>query len=1159
MAKNLKQLWDNTPKTPLSAENLSKYIETKAEKSILFLDNAARTPNTDGHLKIRAGSVVPIAEKATWAYFNFNESYVSHDGEFSPTIAQNASFTPEIMNDNMSLAVESESTNLINDVNFSKIDDTQYWIKTSNGSSTITKDSSTFYGSAVLKFATDTLGNKIELSKTMSTSLQNMVFGNFSFYYNTEDTGSLKLVVQGLKDGVLQYWRNDTETWSDTEYVVEVPNSDGDWMRFEVPRINFILLNSTTITLKIYSTDGNKTSYISKPQYEIGTYSTDFCSSFTPSTRSSARLEYPPAVVDLRQGTIDFNILQKTERSFTIFSLKDSGGNNVFSLEYICDTSLGIYKYVLSIKDYSEQAMITLEKNINPILFVGKWRRMLITWNMSSGFLMKTQILSSTDTSSDFQVTKSFTYTPVPRQNLQTFILGSNGVSSPNYLNGILNSFKINVDDKSTEDITADFIKQIAIDPIEYRVFESGEEDITIDPSYLLPSYNETSFEANSSYIVVYKDGGNRTADIIVLKGIDDLLGSGIKKRDVKILGGFNTDSNGSPIYNTVWDIYQNKIDTVETNRVLVRGKNSDDAKFEIKTIPESDEDKVVVKIPSYYNNFIYGRTTVSSSPFMTIDPAGAFYFDDLSVNGFNSTTIDSQTFASSNISTMNGKSLVMTSNSSVNGEYVSGHSNIVMNASSINVNSGTSGIVYIDAVRVKGNNIYSDPLSDLVINSDKASKNIVIDSTNGNVNIHSNYATISTDHDSVDIDNINIRNNLITSLAGVLQISAASTVDVNSGTGSITLDNFTFKTDTVSDVNMVISGTTSLTMQSSTTNVVLNNNDATINGKNNISLIAGQKITLSAPEIDFLAANSGKIISLDSIKIDENTLYTSGSDFNIKTLTSGNLNFTAATNIVTQSTQLNASAANMTFSTSSSSITLDGLKIASTSLYSTSTAALTFGNNNSTINLAATGQTVNINATTTNISGNVNLTSSASIVFNTSDAARSRLRYLADVPSWSAAINSSSGNSGLVVDGDFAAEQIWNAIYNDLAECWVRDPDEAVEYCEVIVQTEKGVRKSRRRAERGTVGVASNSFGYILGSAGYNKDLAKSEKVPIAISGRGKVKYLGKVRIGDEMTSCEDGFAVKANIIEKIFKRERLIGRVDSIDSDQFCWIKVY
>ena len=267
MAKNLKQLWDNTPKTPLSAENLSKYIEPKAEKSILFLDNSTRTPNTDGHLKIRAGSVVPIAEKATWAYFNFNESYVSHDGEFSPTVAQNVSFTPEIMNDNMSLAIEAGTTNLIDDVNFSKIDDTQYWNKTTNGSSQISKDSSVFYGNSVLKFATDTLGNKIELAKTISTSSQNMVFGNLSFYYNTTDSGNLKIVIQGLKDGVLQYWRNDTETWSDIEYVVDIPNSDGDWLRFEAPRINFILLNSNTITMKIYSTDGNKTSYISKPQY----------------------------------------------------------------------------------------------------------------------------------------------------------------------------------------------------------------------------------------------------------------------------------------------------------------------------------------------------------------------------------------------------------------------------------------------------------------------------------------------------------------------------------------------------------------------------------------------------------------------------------------------------------------------------------------------------------------------------------------------------------------------------------------------------------------------------------------------------------------------------------------------------------------------------
>ena len=1159
MTKNLKLLWSNSQKTPLSAENLSKYIEPKADKRILFLDNVTRTPHTDNILKLKSGSAIPISEKVTWAFFGFNNSFVSHDGDFSPITVSNASFTPEMMNDNLSLALETGTTNLIADTDFGSIDNSSEWSKIVNGSSQMLIDSSKFYGSSVLKFSTDTSGNRVELGKTISTSLQNMVYGNLSFYYNTTDNGNLKVVIQGMKDGVLHYWRNDTETWSDIEFVVDLPGSSNEWIRFEAPRINFLSLNSNIITFKIYSTDGNKTSYVSKPQYEIGTNEKDFCSSFVSGTRSNSVLEYSPTLIDLRQGTIDFNMLMKTQRSFTVFSMKDSSGNNVFSFEYISDSFLGIYKFVFSVKDYTTQTNITLEKNINPLVYVGKWRRILLTWNKDAGLLIKSQLSIPSDTTNDFQVTKAVSYVPTPRQNLQKFIFGNNAQTLAGFMNGVLNSFKINVDDKAVEDIASDFIGQVAVDPVEYRLYESGIEDMMIENNYLFPSYNLTDFEPNMSYILVFNDTDDGYARLFILRSLDDLLNSGIKTSKVKIIGGFNTDADSKPIYSTVWDVYQNKIPTTEVERLFVKGTNSTEAKVEIRTSPESDDDRVVVKIPSYYNNFIYGRTTVASSPFMTIDPAGAMYFDDLSINGFNTTLIDGQTITSSNISTMNGSSLVLTSNSLVNGEYITGHSNIVLNTGNINANSGTAGIISLDAVRIKNNNIYSDPLSDLVINSDKASKNIVIDSTNGNINMHSNFMTISTDHKSVDIDNVNIRDNLITNLAGDMHVQAAATLDLNSGTGTITLDNISIKNNLISDIDMVISGSSSITMQSNTTNMVMDNNDITLSGKNNINIYALQKILLSAPEIDFVASNTGKIISLDSIKIDENTLYTSALDFNIKTVTSGNLNLTAAGNIVTQSTQLNASAASMIFSTSSSSIVLDGLKLVGTALYSNLTVSMSIGNNNSNININAIGNSVSVNATTTNISGNIQMTSGASLIFNATDATRSRLRYLADVPSWAAPINTSSGNSGLVVDGDFAAEQIWNATYNDLAECWLKDEYADVKYGQVIVQTEHGARPSIKRAERATVGVSSYSFGYILGSKDFNKDLSKSKKIPIAISGRAKVQYVGSVRLGDEMVSFKYGNAIKANIFEKIFMRERLIGRVDSVVDNLFCWIKVY
>lgn len=138
-----------------------------------------------------------------------------------------------------------------------------------------------------------------------------------------------------------------------------------------------------------------------------------------------------------------------------------------------------------------------------------------------------------------------------------------------------------------------------------------------------------------------------------------------------------------------------------------------------------------------------------------------------------------------------------------------------------------------------------------------------------------------------------------------------------------------------------------------------------------------------------------------------------------------------------------------------------------------------------------------------------------------------------------------------------FYAGRVHNAVWNDLAECWIKD-DDSVSYGDVVVRNENGVFKSNKRAQKATIGIVSNTYGFLLGDEGFHPKLEKSIKVPIAISGRVKTHYTGRIQIGDELVSNKNGGVIKANIIEKIFKRDRIIGIVDSIQDNETCTVKV-
>ena len=138
------------------------------------------------------------------------------------------------------------------------------------------------------------------------------------------------------------------------------------------------------------------------------------------------------------------------------------------------------------------------------------------------------------------------------------------------------------------------------------------------------------------------------------------------------------------------------------------------------------------------------------------------------------------------------------------------------------------------------------------------------------------------------------------------------------------------------------------------------------------------------------------------------------------------------------------------------------------------------------------------------------------------------------------------SGTEWLGYDGYFTATQIYNAIFNDLAEFFLsKDP---IDYGKVyVLYREANVTISKKRADKNVVGVCTSSPAFVMKS-----EYQAHGGVPIALAGTVKVCVKSIVHEGDELVSDADGYAVRANLFERIFKRGAIIGKAlsDSYDS---------
>lgn len=131
------------------------------------------------------------------------------------------------------------------------------------------------------------------------------------------------------------------------------------------------------------------------------------------------------------------------------------------------------------------------------------------------------------------------------------------------------------------------------------------------------------------------------------------------------------------------------------------------------------------------------------------------------------------------------------------------------------------------------------------------------------------------------------------------------------------------------------------------------------------------------------------------------------------------------------------------------------------------------------------------------------------------------------------------SSSYRLNFDGNFYATRVYNAVYNDYAEYFKKD--EEIDYNYIVQKNPngEGYIKSRGEYSNMVVGVASNTFGHILGGKGDGND--DMHYVPVGVAGRVKVYTVGLVNAGDLLTSSNlPGIAMSS----KEYKPGTIIGK---------------
>lgn len=149
--------------------------------------------------------------------------------------------------------------------------------------------------------------------------------------------------------------------------------------------------------------------------------------------------------------------------------------------------------------------------------------------------------------------------------------------------------------------------------------------------------------------------------------------------------------------------------------------------------------------------------------------------------------------------------------------------------------------------------------------------------------------------------------------------------------------------------------------------------------------------------------------------------------------------------------------------------------------------------------------------------------------------------------------------SDALTCSGTFSATKVYNAIYNDYAEWFERqDLNEQLEPGDLIcIGEDDRYTKSTSSYQTDVIGVYSDSYGHIVGGEQLENMADNIQKfIPIGLSGRVKVKLIGKIKKGDLIVSSDIPGVTKKMID---FRPGTIIGKaVEDKNTDEIQRVKM-
>lgn len=131
--------------------------------------------------------------------------------------------------------------------------------------------------------------------------------------------------------------------------------------------------------------------------------------------------------------------------------------------------------------------------------------------------------------------------------------------------------------------------------------------------------------------------------------------------------------------------------------------------------------------------------------------------------------------------------------------------------------------------------------------------------------------------------------------------------------------------------------------------------------------------------------------------------------------------------------------------------------------------------------------------------------------------------------------ITSMAGAPSNTVTGQFRADRVWGAVWNDVAD--FQDLNDELVPGKCYVDTPVGAQICNERCQMAVIGLASDTFGLSVGS-----DERKKKQVPIAIGGW-VLAYVDKeYPTGTPLTNDAYGFLTEMTLEEKRNYPERLV-----------------